>query len=124
MRGMIYTLEAILGAVIILIGTAFIFTGQQQKEQSLSETSYFCLNYLDQNNSLRHYAINNMINELNDSLRSCLPSTADFDFRICASADCRDTKVPYNKTVYLSSYIIAGENDFSAELINLWVWLK
>lgn len=124
MKGLIYTLEAILGAIIILVGITLIFTGQQQKKQGLSEVSYFCLNYLDQNNSLRHYAMNNMLTELNSSLRSCLPATADFRFKVCTSSDCRDSTVPYNKTVYLSSYLVAGENTFNREIINLWVWLK
>jgi len=120
---MMHTMEAILGSILILVGIMVIFPAQQN-EISLSGVGYSCLNYLDQEGLLRNYAINDMTAELNDSFRSCLPSTVDFKFKICSSADCRDITIPYNKTVYLSSYLIAGEDTYNKRLINLWIWSK
>ena len=118
-----HTMEAILGSILILVGIMVIFPAQQN-EISLSGVGYSGLNYLDQEGLLRIYAINDMTAELNDSFRSCLPSTVDFKFKICSSADCRDITIPYNKTVYLSSYLIAGEDTYNKRLINLWIWSK
>ena len=124
MKGMMHTMEAVLGAILVLIGIMFIFPTQQRGEINFSENGYSCLNYLDQKGLLRYYATNSMDIELNNSLKSCLPSIADFKFKVCPSSDCKDVTVPYNKTVYLSSYLIAGENIYNRLLINLWVWSK
>jgi hypothetical protein len=117
-------MEAILGSILILLGIMLIFPTQQQREISFSGIGYSCLNYLDQKGLLRNYMINSMNTELNNSLKDCLPSIADFKFKICSSSDCIDTTIPYNKTVYLSSYLIAGENTYNKKLINLWIWSK
>ena len=117
-------MEAILSSVIILIGITIIFPIQQSSEISFSKIGYDCLEYLDQKGLLRYYAGNSMIIELNNELKNCLPSVADFKIKICTTSDCRDTTIPYDKTVYLSSYLIAGENTYNRELINLWIWSK
>lgn len=121
---MMHTMEAILGTLFILGGILLIFPSQQQNEINFSEISYSCLNSLDQGGLLRYYAVNNMNSQLNDSLRSCLPAVADFKFKTCSSSNCIDTTIPYNKTIYLSSYLIAGENTYGRKVINLWVWSK
>lgn len=123
MKAMLYTLEAILGAVLVLVGIISIFPIQQQKEMIFSDVGYSCLSYLDQKGFLRYYAVNDMVTELNNSLKNCLPSVTDFKIKICSSSDCKDT-TPIDKNVYLSSYLIAGENTYNNKLINLWVWLK
>jgi hypothetical protein len=119
-----HTLEAILGSVLVLVGIMLIFPTQQQREINFSEIGYNCLNYEEQRGYLRYYAVNEMIDELNNSLKDCLPAVADFKFKICSSSDCIDTTIPYNKTVYISSYLIAGENTYNRKLINLWIWSK
>jgi hypothetical protein len=123
MKAMLYTIEAILGAIIVLIGIMSIFPIQQQEEMIFSDVGYSCLSYLDQGGFLRYYAVNDMTTELNNSLKNCLPAVTEFKFKICSSSDCKES-TPTNKNVYLSSYIIAGENSYNKRLINLWVWLK
>jgi len=122
MKGAIHTLEAILGSVLILVGIIMIFPNQQS-EKGFSNIGYSCLNYLDQKGLLRQYATSDDT-DFNNSLKSCLPSTLDFKYKVCESTDCKDTTIPYNKTVYLSSYLIAGENTFNKRIINLWIWSK
>jgi hypothetical protein len=124
MKAILYTLEAIFGAVLILVGIMFIYPTQQQTEISFSEVSYNCFKQLDQTGLLRNYATNSMITELNNSLRECLPPITDFKFKICETSDCVDISVPYDKPVYLSSYLIAGDTSYNRKLINLWVWSK
>jgi hypothetical protein len=124
MKGMMHTLEAVLGSVLVLVGIMMIFPVQQISEINFSEIGHSCLNYLDQNGLLRYYTINNMNTELNDSLKVCLSAVANFKFKICSTSDCIDNSIPYDKTVYLSSYLIAGENTYNRKLINLWTWSK
>ncbi|MFH1229089.1 MAG: hypothetical protein V1678_01535 [Candidatus Aenigmatarchaeota archaeon] len=123
MKGMMYTIEAVIGTVLILLGIMYIYPTQHQSETSLSETGYSCLSYLDKSGLLRYYATSNMSSELNVSLRNCLPSTAGFKFKVCSSSDCRED-VPTGKSVYVSSYLIAGDKTYERRMINLWVWLK
>lgn len=124
MKAMLYTLEAIFGATLILVGLFFISPTQQQKEFKFSETGYSCLINLDQTGLLRYYIVNNMRTELNNSLITCLPPILDFTFEICTTSTCKSTSMPYDKSVYLSSYLIAGYTNYTKKLINLWVWLK
>jgi hypothetical protein len=119
-----HTIEAVLGAILVLVGIMLIFPTQQQNEINFSDIGYSCLYNLDQRGLLRYYAVNSMNTELNDSLRSCLPTMADFNFKICSVSNCINTSIPYNKTVYLSGYLIAGENTYNRKLINLWIWSK
>jgi hypothetical protein len=121
---MIHTMEAVLGTLLVLGGILLIFPAQPQNETSFSETSYSCLKSMDQRGLLRYYAVNSMNSELNDSLRECLPSIASFSFKICSTSNCIDSSVPYNKTVYLTSYLISGENTYNRKLINLWTWSR
>jgi hypothetical protein len=78
---------------------------------------------MDQRGELRYYAVNNLTEELNASLRECLPSVFDFKFRMCPSSDCKED-VPSNRSVYISNYLIAGENLYNKRLVNLWMWPK
>lgn len=123
MRGMLYTLEAILATVMILVGIVSIFPIQEQKETIFSDVGRSCLSYLDQNGLLRHYAVNGMEAELASSLRNCLPQVTDFSVKICSSSNCT-ASIPGEETVYLSSYLIAGENSYNKKLVELWVWRK
>ena len=122
MKGFIKTLEAVLGVILIVIPLFTLYTPQRIEEQ-LSDIGYNCLKDLDNKNLLKYYAINNMNTELNNSLRDCLPYLIEFNFKICKTSVC-SINVPENKTVFLSSYIIAGYETVDPTLINLWLWSK
>jgi hypothetical protein len=123
MKAMMYTIEAVLGTLLILMGILYIYPTNHQGETSLSEIGYSCLIYLDQNGLLRHYAVNGMTADLSSSLRNCLPSAAEFSFKVCQSPDCK-ASVPSDRNVYATSYVIAGDETYDRHLINLWTWLK
>lgn len=124
MKGYIQTLEAFIAAVIILSAMIYIFSSMSSPPQiSLYSTAHDCLKYLDENGKLRYYAYNNQEDSLKNDLRSCLPGLADFEVKICKTADC-GYQAPENKTVALASYLISGDVEFQSTLINLWVWSK
>jgi hypothetical protein len=127
MKASIHTIEAIMGALILLVGIINIYPIQDSREFYFSDQGHACLEYMDQQGLLRHYVYNSMVDELNSTLRSCLPGISDYAFQICSSLPCT-ASLPANKTTFLSSYLIAGENkaatSYDPRIINVWMWLK
>lgn len=121
-KGFVKTLEAGIAIALILVSMIFLFNEQTKTEAQLSDTAYSCLLYSDYNGSLRDYASRNMESELVSNLRSCLPPLLNYTARICTTSYCSSSDLPENKTIFLSSYMLAGENSFEPKLINLWVW--
>lgn len=123
MKGFSYTMEAVFGAILILLTLLNIYAIIPRTENNLSELGYNCLKNIDNKGLLRYYALNELNLELNSNLRECLPFSIDFKFKVCSTADC-NISLPQDKSVFLSSYLIAGDSSFSPTLINLWVWSK
>jgi hypothetical protein len=127
MKATIHTIEAIIGTLILLVGVMSIYPIEEREEFYFSDEGYDCLNYLDQKGLLRYYVYNNMLDDLNNSLRSCLLGISDYTFQICSSLPCTAT-IPTDRSTFLSSYLIAGENknetNYDPRMINLWMWLK
>lgn len=121
MKGVIKTLEAALAVIIVLIAVIFVFTPQPKSEPQISNIGYECLNYLDNKGVLRYYAVNNLESDLKSDLKTCLFPMFNYTARVCTTAYC-SVQIPENKTVYLSSYLIAGDDTMKPTLINLWIW--
>jgi hypothetical protein len=121
MKGYVKTLEAGIAIVLILASIIFLFPEQTKKEPQIPDTGYDCLRYLDQKGLLSYYAENNLELELNSELRECIPPILEYKAKICTITDC-DAILPTYKTIFLSSYLIAGESSFNPTLINLWIW--
>ena len=120
-KGFVKTLEAGIAISLILVSMVFLFPQKTKTEPQLSETAYDCLRYLDNKGVLRYYAVNNRQEDLVSDLRGCLPPLYSYTVKICTTSSC-GTTLPDDKTIFLSSYLIAGENSFNPTLINLWVW--
>jgi len=123
MKGFAHTIESIFGAILILITLLNIYTIQTRPNDNLSELGYKCLKNIDNEGLLRYYALNALNLELNNNLRECLPFTIDFKFKVCSTSDCT-IPLPKDKSIFLSSYLIAGDDSFNPSLINLWIWSK
>lgn len=121
MKGYIKTLEAGIAIVLILVSMIFLFSDRARKEPQLSDIGYNCLKYLDYKGVLRYYAVNNLESSLISNLRGCIPPILNYKARICTTTSC-NTQLPTDRTVFLSSYLIAGENTINNVLINVWVW--
>lgn len=122
-KGFVKTLEAGIAIALILVSMVFLFPEKTVGKPDISKTGYNCLKYLDYKGTLRHYAINNMEASLIFDLRSCIPPSLDYKAKICSTSFC-SSQTPADKEVFLSSYLIAGEDSFKPTLINLWVWSK
>ena len=122
-KGFEKTLEAAIAIVLILVSIIFLFTNKEITEPQLSATGYECLKNLDNQGMLRYYAANGLEDRLNADLKTCIPPLLNYTTKICATSTC-NTVLPINKTVFLSTYLIAGDNSFNPRLVDLWVWLK
>lgn len=122
-KGFEKTLEAAIAIVLILVSIVFLFTGKEITEPQMSVTGYECLKNLDNQGLLRYYAVNDLGDSLSASLKTCIPSLLNYTTKICSTSAC-STILPVNKTVFLSTYLIAGDNSLNPRLVNLWVWLK
>ena len=121
MKGYVKTLEAGIAIVLILVSMVFLFPEKTRTEPQISDTGYSCLKYLDYEGVLRYYAVNNLESNLISDLRDCLPPILNYTAKICPTIIC-NAILPEDKTVFLSSYLIAGEKSINPVLINLWVW--
>ena len=121
MKGFVKTLEAGIATIFILTFVLIFFAPQPQPEPQILINGYNCLKYLDYTGALGYYAANNLESSLDTDLKKCLPPTMSYEARICKTPSCT-TQLPEGKTVFLSSYIILGENSATPFLINLWVW--
>jgi hypothetical protein len=110
------TLEAALAIVIILSSIVFLFPVSISQQKPYS--AYSCLSQMDMNGILRHYASEPSVIEL--GLRGCIPVSFDYEVKVCQSSNC-GTSTPLGKSVFLTSYMISGEDP---ALVNVWVWSK
>jgi hypothetical protein len=127
MKATFHTIEAIIGTLILLAGVMSIYPIEEKREFYFSDQGYDCLEYLDQQGLLRHYVYNSLNDELNNSLRSCLPPISGYTFEICSTMPCI-TSLPTDRSTFLSTYLIAGNNkgtpSYDPRIVNLWMWLK
>jgi len=123
-KGMIYTLEAVMAAVLILgtLITVYSFSKQEAgfDAATIRESGYSCIRSLDGRGILRYYALANDSAGIRSYLKSCLPRSLNFSMQFCASCA---PDVPGNKTIVSVNYMIAGEAAlFQPSNANLFLW--
>lgn len=124
MKGVLHTVEAVLGVMIILLGVIMVYPIRAKTEVQLSEIGYVCLKELDQEGTLKYYVENDLTFDLNTSLRNCIAQIADFTFEICDTAVCNPNTVPDDKEIFVSNYLVSGYETYEANLVSVWLWLK
>jgi hypothetical protein len=120
---MIKTLEALISAIILLATIVILFSPLVFSQPQIPSISYNCIRDLDNKGFLRQYAENYQLDDLKNKLKDCMPSNLDYSAKICNTPACNPDSLP-NKEVYVTSYILAGDQNSENRLINLWVWFK
>jgi hypothetical protein len=123
MKATVHTIEAVIGTLILIVGVMSIYPLNESRDFYFSDEGYNCLIYLDETGLLRNYVYNDMADEMNSSLSACLPQVVGYDFKICSATECTTT-LPTDKSVFLSSYMLSGGNNYDPRIVNLWIWLK
>lgn len=124
MKGMMYTLEAVIAAVLILAALITVYSFSKQEAgfdaATIKENGYSCIRDLDGRGVLRYYALSNDSAGIRSYFQSCLPRSLNFSMQFCA--DCAPD-VPGNRTIVSVNYIIAGEAAlFQPTNANLFLW--
>lgn len=123
-KGMMYSLEAMIAAVLILAALIAVYSFSKQQEgfdaTTIKENGYFCIKDLDSRGLLRYYALSNDTVNIRSYLQACLPRSLNFSISFCASCA---PDVPGNKTIVSINYLIAGEAAlFQPANSNLFLW--
>ena len=124
MKGVISIIEGVMAVMIIMVGISMIYPIRARGEFDFTYASYNCLKLMDQEGYLRYYVENDITDDLNTSLKSCLPGIVEYTFNYCDSVNCNPDNVPGDRDVFVSSYFLSGHENYDSKLINLWVWLK
>lgn len=124
MKGMMYTLEAMIAAVLILATLITVYSFSKQETgfdaATIKESGYSCVRSLDGRGVLRYYALANDSVGVRSYLKSCLPRSLNFSISFCQTCA---PDVPGNKTIISVNYMIAGEAAlFQPTNANLFLW--
>ncbi|MFB6215590.1 MAG: hypothetical protein ABEJ72_01255, partial [Candidatus Aenigmatarchaeota archaeon] len=99
-KGMLYSLEAMIGAFIIFSTLLYVISSPynppQFKFQTIKDNSYSCLRGLDDRNILRELVDNNRTERIEGHLSGCMPITTDYEVKICRNT-CTEADLPKNE---------------------------
>lgn len=123
-KGMVYTLEAVIAAVLILATVITVYSFSKQEAgfdaATVKESGYSCVRSLDGRGVLRYYALANDSVGARGYLKACLPRSVNFSIDFCASCA---PDVPSNRTIVSVNYMIAGDAAlFQPTNTNLFLW--
>ena len=119
MRGFWHIVEAVL-ACLIMFGFLIVITRNivVVPEKALDVKAYEILQDLDEQGILRGYAVNYDY----QSLDAYVPIYArSHSVQICNATYCAGD-VPSAKTIWVGSYIIAGDDSYEPRVIKLYIW--
>ncbi len=124
MKGLAYTLEAMIAALLILSALVTVYAYSSPKENfdaaTIRDKGYFCIKYLDSGGLLRNYALQNDTAGIRSYMRDCLPRSLNFSVSFCPACA---PDVPGNRTIVSVNYIVAGEDSrFQPTNANLLLW--
>lgn len=125
-RGMLYTLEAVIGAFLAFSTLLLVifnpFSPPEFKFQTIRTKSYACLKALDKEAVLRDFVKQNETAKIENRLSDCMPSLTDYEVKICRRT-CTAATLPENETRVGVEYFIAGsESKFDPVKVLLVVW--
>ncbi len=123
-KGMIYTLEAMIAALLIMGMLVSVYSYSKQQEgfeaATIKEKGYSCIKDLDSRGLMRHYALSNDTAGIRAYIQNCLPKSLNFSINFCSACA---PDVPGNKTIVSINYLIAGEAAlFQPSNANLFLW--
>ncbi len=129
MKGFLHILESVLASLLILSSLLYLYGSLPARSQFSSLTArdvgYNCLKDIDNQGLLRNYTLTNNTAGLNNSLYVCMPRLVNYTVSFCMGDQvlCSGYSAPGNRTVVLTSYMVAGEGSkFQPTLIKLYMW--
>jgi hypothetical protein len=124
-KGMLQTLEAIIGILSVLTVFALFFVQRVQLPEfetiNWRNRGFAALKTLDENNELRQYVLANDTETIKNKLSEILPPNLNFEVVIC-ELECGSIGIELEKLASVN-YVIAGNlSSFSPRQIILYMW--
>lgn len=120
-KGFWRTFESVLAVIILILFLLAI--GAKYKfplpELDLSKTGYEMLKDLDSKGELRSYVVNNQYDVLNSKINI---ENYNHSIQICNMANECYGEEPDARNVWVSTYIISGENTYDPREVRLFIW--
>lgn len=125
MKGILQSLEAIIGILMIMTTFIIVYTGREQIPEfdtiNWKLRGFGALEALDNNNKLRDVVLSNSTQTLKSRLSDLLPSGLNYDVVICVS-DCGKPSIPSERIASVI-YLISGDvDDFRYRQVILYMW--
>ncbi|MBU0898430.1 MAG: hypothetical protein KJ613_01300 [Nanoarchaeota archaeon] len=122
MRGLIYTLEAVIAAILIvtfLVTISHQFQIINPSPENMDEKAYNILKSLDDRDVLRNAAIANDFDGINNNITLY---QYGHSIQICDYENTCIGTTPNASNVWVGTYIISGRYTYSPHLIRLYLW--
>lgn len=124
MKGLSYTLEAMIAALLVLSTLVSVYSFSKKEgvfdTVTIRDLGYSCVKDADGRGLLRHYALSNDSAGVRSLFQSCLPRSLNFSVNFCAACA---PDIPANRTIVSVNYIVAGEGaTFRPANANLFLW--
>jgi len=126
MKGVVYTLEVLFAAALILITLTFVFQFSPPTVQYdiplMKEQGAQALAFMDSNYDMRKWVADGDILQLRSTLDSLLPDGLNSELVICRN-ECNAGLVPVGKSVVAVDYYVSSYNDeYLGYKLRLWMW--
>ena len=121
MKGVIFTLEAVIAGTILITFLVFIVSNfsPPPQEGDLTIRAYEILEGLDNQGILRNYTVNQDFDGLNSQVKFF---SANHSIQICdLSGSCVGT-IPNASDIFTGTYIIAGNESYNPFYVKLYLW--
>lgn len=125
MKGLLKSLEAVIGALIIAGLFVFLYTSQETLPESDTTswkiTGFNALKSLDWSNELRPSVYRNDTETIKSKLLPLIPSSLSYDVQIC-SLNCTAFQTSADRVVAVE-YLLAGDvNNVTSRQVVLYIW--
>lgn len=128
MKGYVYTLEIVIGMLLILVTFISLFSNPPSKPEIevtvIKQSGFNSLDFINKEGLLRELVQNNSEAELESRLSALLSKSVKLEAEICAET-CGATGVSTTGNVITFDYYVSAFNEnYMGRRVKLWLWRK
>lgn len=128
MKGYVYTLEIVLGLMLMLVTFVSLFSNPPSKPEIeisiMKQTAFNAMDFLNKQGLLREFVLNNSESEVESRLSGLLTKSVNVETEICTES-CSSAGVPSKGSVIALDYYVSSFNgNYMGKRVRLWVWRK
>ncbi len=128
MKGYVYTLEIVIGMLLILVTFISLFSSPPSKPEIevtvIKQSGFNSLDFINKEGLLRELVQNNSEAELESRLSALLSKSVKLEAEICTET-CGTTGVSTTGNVITFDYYVSAFNEnYMGRRVKLWLWRK